>query len=208
MKKFYHGTTYEAMKEIIKGNYEPDRTIWDCSDDAKLYAWDRDWLAGLECWDIDCTSGEIDTNCAFRANENGQITNALKKEPDRFTYVVEFSMEDELYEEMKGDERIEADKSSPNMDGAVQIEAFALNKYIKEGKVNIRIFQFTFCRKLALFYLVNLIDNEYFTEALERLEDGEHQVLMALSKADIGSIWEILYDNTELTRVFYPWEVV
>ena len=208
MKKFYHGTTYEAMKEIINGNYAPDRTIWDCSDDAKLYAWDRDWSAGLEYWDIDCTPGQIDTNCAFRANENGQITNALKKEPDKFTYVVEFSMEDELYEEMKGDERIEADESSPNMDGAVQIEAFALNKYIKEGKVNIRIFQFTFCRKLALFYLVNLIDNDYFTEALERLEDDEHQVLMAMGKADIGSIWETLYDNTKLTRIFYPWEIV
>ena len=207
MKKFYHGTTYEAMKEIIKGNYEPDHTIWDCSDDAKIYAWSRDWLAGLECWDIDCTPGQIDTNCAFRANESGQIANALKKEPDKFTYVVEFAMEDKLYEEMKEDRRIEADKSSPNMDGAVQIEAFALNKYIKEGKANIRIFQFTFCRKLALFYLMNLVDNDYFTEALERLEDSERQVLMALNKADTCSIWEILYDNTELTKIFYPWEV-
>lgn len=208
MKKFYHGTTYEAMKEIIKGNYEPDHTIWDCSDDAKIYAWSRDWLAGLECWDIDCTPGQIDTNCAFRANESGQIANALKKKPDKFTYVVEFAMEDKLYEEMKEDGRIEADKSSPNMDGAVQIEAFALNKYIKEGKMNIRIFQFAFCRKLALFYLMNLVDNDYFTEALERLEDSERQVLMALNKADTCSIWETLYDNTELTRIFYPWEVV
>ena len=208
MKKFYHGTTYEAMKEIIKGNYEPDRTIWDCSDDAKIYAWDRDWLAGLECWDIDCTPGQIDTNCAFKANENGQITNALKKEPDKFTYVVEFTMEDELYEEMKGDERIEVDESCPNMDGAIQIEAFALNKLIKEGKVNIRIFQFTFCRKMALFYLVGLVDNDYFTEALERLDDDEYQVLQALSKTDTGYLYDVIYDNTELTRIFYSWEIV
>ena len=208
MKKFYHGTTYEAMKEIIKGNYEPDHTIWDCSDDAKIYAWSRDWLAELEGWDTGYTPGQIDTNCAFRANENGQIPNALKKEPNKFTYVVEFAMEDELYNEMEGDGRIEADKSSPNMSGAVQIEAFALNKYIKEGKVNIRIFQFTFCRKMALFYLVGLVDNDYFTEALERLEDDEYQVLIALSKTETGYLYDSIYDNTDLVRIFYPWEIV
>ena len=208
MKKFYHGTTYEAMKEIIKGNYEPDHTIWDCSDDAKIYAWSRDWLAELECWDIDCSSYQIDVNCALRANENSQIANALKKEPDKFTYVVEFAMEDKLYEEMKGDGRIEIDNSSPNMNGAVQIEAFALNKYIKEGEVNIRIFQFTFCRKMALFYLVGLVNNDYFTEALENLDDGEYQILLALSKTETGYLYDAIYDNTDLVRIFYPWEIV
>ena len=208
MKKFYHGTTYEAMKEIINGNYAPDKTIWDCSDDAKIYAWSRDWLTELECWDIDCSSYQIDVNCALRANENSQIANALKKEPDKFTYVVEFAMEDKLYEEMKGDGRIEIDNSSPNMNGAVQIEAFALNKYIKEGKVNIRIFQFTFCRKMALSYLVGLVNNDYFTEALENLDDGEYQILLALSKTETGYLYDTIYDDTDLVRIFYPWEII
>lgn len=194
MKKLYHGTTVEGMKEIIQGRYDPESTIWSCSNPGFMYVYGKDELCEVEGWDEDCTTLEQEDNCARRANESAQIANAILPNPEDKTCVIEFRIPNELYNWAKENDAISPDCSSENMEdyGALQVDAYWLNQHIKSGEIKMWVWTFEFNPRLALFYLSGLFQNEYFEETLEKLPPLMYDAVKAI--ADAGIFLEDLLD--------------
>ena len=187
MKKLYHGTTIEAMKEIVQGHYDPENTNWSCSSPGFIYVYGKEELCEAEGWDEDCTTQQQEDNCARRANESAQIANAILPKPEDKTCVIEFGIPDELYNWAKENEVISPDCSSENMEdyGALQVDACWLNEHIKSGEIKMRVWAFEFNSYLAPFYLSNLFQNEYFEETLEKLPPLMYNAIRAIADANI-----------------------
>ena len=170
MKYLYHGTTIEGMRNIIIGRYDPDETVWGCSGFGYMYAYDLEKWVKCEGYENEDLEDQMN-GCASRANEAAQIANAIDSDPYSQTCVIEFSISDELYEFAVNEEYIEPDNSVENMAdyGAVQVDACWLNKMIKLGKLDMRIFYYEFNRNLTPFYISGLFENPYFEETLEKL---------------------------------------
>lgn len=186
MKYLYHGTTIEGMRNIIIGRYDPDETVWNCSGFGYMYAYDLEkWIEaeGYENEDFE----DQQNGCASRANEAAQIANAIDPDPYSQTCVIEFGISDELYEFAVNEEYIEPDNSAENMAdcGAVQVEASWLNKMIKLGRLDMRIFYYEFNRNLTPFYLSGLFENPYFEETLEKLPYEMYEAVKLLHKNNI-----------------------
>ena len=194
MKKLYHGTTIEAMKEIVQGRYDPESTIWSCSNPGFMYVYGKDELCEVEGWDEDCTTQEQGDNCARRANESAQIANAILPKPGNKTCVIEFGIPDELYEWAKENDIVSPDYSYEYMEnyGALQVDACWLNQHIKSGEIKIRVWVFEFNPYLTPFYLSSLFYNEYFEETLEELPPLMYDAVKAI--ADAGIFLEELLD--------------
>ena len=194
MKKLYHGTTVEAKEEIIQGRYDPESTIWNCSNPGFMYVYGKDELCEVEGWDEDCTTLEQEDNCARRANESAQIANAILPNPEDKTCVIEFRIPNELYNWAKENDAISPDCSSENMEdyGALQVDAYWLNQHIKSGEIKMWVWTFEFNPRLALFYLSGLFQNEYFEETLEKLPPLMYDAVKAI--ADAGIFLEDLLD--------------
>lgn len=181
MKYLYHGTTIEGMRNIICGRYDPDETVWNCSGFGYMYAYDlKKWIEaeGYENEDFE----DQQNGCASRANESAQIANAIDPNPYSQTCVIEFGISDELYEFAVNEEYIEPDNSAENMAdcGSVQVEACWLNKMIKLGRLDMRIFYYEFNRNLTPFYLSGLFENPYFEETLEKLPNEMYEAVKLL----------------------------
>ena len=187
MKKLYHGTTVEAKEEIIQGCYNPESTIWSCSNPGFMYVYGKDELCEVEGWDEDCTTQEQEDNCARRANESAQIANAILPNPEDKTCVIEFRIPNELYNWAKENDTISPDCSSENMEdyGALQVDAYWLNQHIKSGEIKMWVWTFEFNPRLALFYLSGLFQNEYFEETLEKLPPLMYDTVKAIADAGI-----------------------
>ena len=170
MKYLYHGTTIEGMRNIIIGRYDPDETVWGCSSPGYMYAYDLEKWVECEGYKDEDLEDQMN-GCASRANEAAQIANAIDPDPYSQTCVIEFGISDELYEFAVNEEYIEPDTSVENMAdyGAVQVDACWLNKMIKLGRIDMRVFYYEFNRNLTPFYLSGLFDNPYFEETLEKL---------------------------------------
>ena len=199
MKYLYHGTTIEGMRNIICGRYDPDETIWNCSGFGYMYAYDLEkWIEaeGYENEDFE----DQQNGCASRANESAQIANAIDPDPYSQTCVIEFGISDELYEFAVNKEYIESDNSVENMAdfGAVQVEACWLNKMIKLGRIDMRVFYYEFNRNLTPFYLSGLLDNPYFEATLERLPNEMYEAVKLLH--DNSIFIEELFDP-ELQKI-------
>ena len=192
MKKLYHGTTVEAMKEIIQGHYDPENTIWNCSNPGFMYVYGKDELCEVEGWDEDCTTREQEDNCARRANESAQIANAILPKPEDKTCVIEFGIPDELYNWAKENDVISPDCSSENMEdyGALQVDAWWLNQLIKTGKIKMRVWYFDFNPYLTPFYISGVFQNDYLEETLEKLPPLMYDAIEAI--ADRGIFLEDL----------------
>lgn len=199
MKYLYHGTTIEGMRNIICGRYDPDETVWNCSGFGYMYAYDLEkWIEaeGYENEDFE----DQQNGCASRANEAAQIANAIDPDPYSQTCVIEFGVSDELYEFAVNEEFISPDTSSENMAncGAVQVEACWLNKMIKLGRLDMRIFYYEFNRNLTPFYISSLFENPYFEETLEKLPYEMYEAVKLLHNNNIF-IEELL--DPELQRI-------
>lgn len=194
MKKLYHGTTIEAMKEIVQGRYDPESTNWSCSSPGFIYVYGKEELCEAEGWDEDCTTQQQEDNCARRANESAQIANAILPNPEDKTCVIEFRIPNELYNWAKENDAISPDCSSENMEdyGALQVDAYWLNQHIKSGEIKMWVWTFEFNPRLALFYLSGLFQNEYFEETLEKLPPLMYDAVKAI--ADAGIFLEDLLD--------------
>ena len=207
MKYLYHGTTIEGMRNIICGRYDPDETIWNCSASGYMYAYDLEkWIEaeGYENEDFE----DQQNGCASRANEAAQIANAIDPIPYSQTCVIEFGISDELYEFAVNEEYIEPDNSAENMAdcGAIQVDACWLNKMIKLGRIDMRVFYYEFNYALTPFYLSGLFDNPYFRATLEKLPHEMYEAVKLLHNNNIF-IEELL--DPELQRIddlyeFYP----
>ena len=194
MKKLYHGTTIEAMKEIVQGRYDPESTNWSCSNPGFIYVYGKEELCEAEGWDEDCTTQQQEDNCARRANESAQIANAILPKPENETCVIEFGIPDELYNWVKENDVISPDCSSENMEdyGALQVDACWLNEHIKSGEIEMRVWAFEFNPFLIPFYLSGLFQNDYFEETLEKLPRLMYDAVKAI--ADAGIFLEDLLD--------------
>lgn len=194
MKKLYHGTTIEAKEEIIQGRYDPESTIWSCSNPGFMYVYGKDELCEAEGWDEDCTTQEQEDNCARRANESAQIANAILPKPGNKTCVIEFQILDELYEKAKEDSEISPDDSCENMGscGSLQVDVCWLNEHIKTGEIKMRVWVFEFNPCLTPFYLSSLFQNEYFEETLEKLSPLMYDAVKVIAEA--GILLEDLFD--------------
>ena len=186
MKYLYHGTTIEGMRNIICGRYDPDETIWNCSASGYMYAYDLEkWIEaeGYENEDFE----DQQNGCASRANEAAQIANAIDPIPYSQTCVIEFGISDELYEFAVNEEYIEPDNSAENMAdcGAIQVDACWLNKMIKLGRIDMRVFYYEFNRNLTPFYLSGLFENPYFEETLEKLPHEMYEAVKLLHNNSI-----------------------
>ena len=207
MKYLYHGTTIEGMRNIICGRYDPDETIWNCSGFGYMYAYDLEKWIEAECYENEDFEDQ-QNGCASRANEAAQIANAIDPDPYSQTCVIEFGISDELYEFAVNEEYIEPDNSVENMAdyGAVQVDACWLNKMIKLGRIDMRVFYYEFNYALTPFYLSGLFDNPYFKATLEKLPHEMYEAVKLLHNNSIF-IEELL--DPELQKIddlyeFYP----
>ena len=199
MKKFFHGTTQDGKDAILNGSYGPEKNNWICSDSDFMYAWDRDLLTEAECWDEDYPDF-IDQDCIGKANENAQIANALLENPYDRTYVLEFCVSDDKYQNLFDEGYISEDSSCENMKGAIQINADKLNEMIKNKEVKIHVYAFRFCVKMSLLYLSGIVDNPYFEESLEKLPSTEIKALQILSKVDTSDFFDDFVLSPELVE--------
>ena len=92
---------------------------------------------------------------------------------------------------------LDYDDSCENMSdsGAMMLRSAVINDLIKAHKeIGITVYYMPFYPKLSLFYLVGLVDNPYFEETLEKLNQSDYDGLQILSKMDTSAIWEdIIY---------------
>ena len=181
MKYLYHGTTIEGMRNIITGRYDPDETVWNCSSPGYMYAYDLEKWVECEGYKDEDLEDQMN-GCASRANEAAQIANAIDPDPYSQTCVIEFGISDELYEFAVNEEYIGPDNSAENMAdcGAVQVDACWLNKMIKLGRIDMRVFYYEFNRNLTPFYLSGLFENPYFEETLEKLPCEMYEAIKLL----------------------------
>ena len=199
MKYLYHGTTIEGMRNIITGRYDPDETVWSCSSPGYMYAYDLEKWVECEAYENEDLEDQM-KECASRANEAAQIANAIDPDPYSQTCVIEFGISDELYEFVVNEEYIEPDTSVENMAdyGAVQVDACWLNKMIKLGRIDMRVFYYEFNRNLTPFYISGLFENPYFEETLEKLPYEMYEAVKLLHNNNIF-IEELL--DPELQRI-------
>lgn len=199
MKYLYHGTTIKSMRNIVCGRYDPDETVWNCSAPGYMYAYDLEkWIEaeGYENEDFE----DQQNGCASRANEAAQIANAIDPDPYSQTCVIEFGVSDELFEFAVNEEYIEPDNSAENMAdyGAVQVDACWLNKMIKLGRLDMRVFYYEFNRNLTPFYISGLFESPYFEKTLENLPYEMYEAVKLLHNNNIF-IEELL--DPELQRI-------
>ena len=201
MKYLYHGTTIEAMHEILKGNYNPKETVWNCSNPGFMYAYELERWSKAEGYDEDYTTDQAKEVCRERTNEAGQIANAILNNPNSKTCVIEFGIPDEIYEKAVNEQNIDADYSTENMKnyGAVEIDSCWLNQHIKNKDFNVIVFYYEFFVKLTPFYIVNLFDNEYFQETLEKLPTDFYEAVKMM--ANSGCFLEDIFYPNLITMV-------
>lgn len=200
MRYLFHGTTIKACNEILAGNYNPERTVWNCSDDYYMYVWEQQKLCWAEGWGDENLKRQIDY-CVIRANESAQIANAILPNPYAQTVVIQFSIPDYLFNQLMNEGYLDYDDSCESMydSGAMMFRSAVINDLIKaHEEIGIKVYYLPFFPKMSLFYLVGLFDNQYFQETLEKLPNEDYRALKMLTKIDFCAIWEdIIYVEPE-----------
>ena len=200
MRYLFHGTTVEAANEILAGNYNPEKTVWNCSDDYYMYVWEQKKLCEAEGGDDENLERQIDM-CVERANESAQIANAIRPNPYPQTAVIQLSIPDYLFSHLMDEGYLDYDDSCENMydSGAMMFRSAVINDLIKaHEEIGIKVYYLPFYPKLSLFYLVGLFNNQYFQETLEKLPNEDYRPLKMLAKIDYSAIWEdIIYVEVE-----------
>lgn len=177
MFKIFHGTTFDGAQNIMKNGFDYlHGNAWSCSVPKQVYFYELNYIIEHEA------DGDEDVaiNIAKEwANGNAQIQNALLKNPNKYTCVLELQFEDDgVYGDFYPDD------SCDNTYGAVCIDQEIINNFIREGKCKIIPHYYPFCVKLSLIYLMSLVNNEYFAEAFENMNECERQALVSLSKSE------------------------
>lgn len=173
----FHGSDCKP-ENIIHYGFDNVPGAWLCSEFNQVYFYE------LKRW-CKCEGYKIDDESVYdiilrRANEQGQIQNAVKEEPTCVTYVYEFHFPEEF------EEFVETDESCDNMEyyGAVQVNLATVNKYMQQGKCKLIIHTFPFSIKSSLLYITGLADNPNFD--LNVLDDFEQEVLASLAKGEFN----------------------
>lgn len=196
-----HGTAANP-DTILKGGFDNIEGFWNCSEFNQVYFYEYKEFCRVEGYDL---NGEDVLDILIRrANEQGQIQNAVQETPENFTSVFEFHFPEEFKKEIKPDD------SCANMAsyGSVQVNMATINKYMKQGKCKVIVHKFPFCIKCSLLYLTSMFNNPYAETSLEKLPQYEREVLETLAKGEFNdSFWEdyISYpDEIESYEPNYP----
>lgn len=184
--RLYHGGTHLLRENLFKNGFEYiGRSVWNCSEEDKVYFYEFNRFAkseSIEDDDFDCVQDRV----MQRANENGQIQEALLDNPGKYTYVFEFVLPKEA------ERFIEIDDSCENMElyGAVQMDMDIINMFIELGKCTVNVYKYDFFPKMSYFYIAGLVDNEYATDFLYDLSSAERRAIEAINNSDTCSIYE------------------
>lgn len=161
MTIYYHGTTMENAKSILKEGFNSESAVWECSDPLATYFYRSD---------INDTPKEG----LKLAIENAQIASAVSGVQDTSVAVIVADIPDSV--------PAYPDRSCENMENvAVEIETELLNLGIdcRKIKISMLIFPETYCPGMRFFYLKDLS----FLE-LSDFSDFEFELIQTLSQID------------------------
>ena len=198
MFKMFHGTTFDGAKKIPIEGFNPWKgKAWNCSDEEMVYFYNP--VTILNSGETE-TKEEADNWCLERANEQGQIQNALLDEPFTTTCVLEFQFNDDVLD------LFENDMSCDGMFGASQIDLEEVNHIIRKRQCKIIAHYFQFYPKLSIFYLTGLKENPYFTETFENMKEIDRIALeIACSNGDTYEICEAIVYQDEIEGLRETW---
>lgn len=204
MFSLYHGTTYEGAQDILKNgyNYFKGMQAWNCSNPNHIYFYNPlkmlEYEMGLDVENVDANDWDDARNrCLMLAKESGDIQNALNPNPNNQVCVLEFVFDAENEIEMLGE--LGEDYSCENMETASVLPVEFINDCIKNKKVGIVIHYFKFIVTLTPFYLIGIFNNQYATQAMEKLEPEMYDTISILLDTDYYNICESITDNTSET---------
>ncbi len=168
MRTYYHGTTMECARSILKNGFDNETdTVWNCSDCDKLYVRDENHSN----WDNDSNE------CVFFTVESAQIAAAFKNSQDTSVAVFKFYVANDVAEDYFFE-----DDSCENMSGCFQIEKSDLVDLIKKGLVRCELYEAknAYIPYLRVFYLRSFIDSPYMfigdrllRQAIELVNTGD-----------------------------------
>jgi hypothetical protein len=117
----YHGTNYASGLAILKNGFQPEETVWNCSDDRMVYLVSEDY--------------DEDKDAAFQFAVNAaQVSAAHFRQTRTELYVFEIDVPDRMI----GDIFTE-DSSCENMYGCYEVLAKELNNLIWSGSVAVTV---------------------------------------------------------------------
>lgn len=175
-----HGTAANP-DTILKEGFDNIEGFWNCSEFNQVYFYEYKKFCKAEGYDLD----EKDTLDILirRANEQGQIQNAIQETPENFTSVFEFHFPEEFKKEIKPDDSCALMASY----GSVQVNMATINKYMKQGKCKVIVHKFPFYIKCSLLYLSSMLNNPYAETGLEKLPQYEKEVLETFAKEEFNN---------------------
>lgn len=197
MFKMFHGTTFEGAKKIPIEGFNPWKgKAWSCSDEEMVYFYNPVTILNFREAE---TEEEANNWCLQRANEQGQIQNALLDEPFTTTCVLEFQFNDDVLD------LFENDMSCDGMFGASQIDLEEVNYIIRKRQCKIIVHYFQFYPKLSIFYLTGLKDNSYFITAFENMKEIDRIALEIACSGDTYEILEAIVYQDEIEGLRETW---
>ena len=197
MFKMFHGTTFDGAKKIPIEGFNPWKgKAWSCSDEEMVYFYNP--VTILNSGEAE-TEEEADNWCLERANEQGQIQNALLDEPSTFTCVLEFQFNDDVLD------LFENDMSCDGMFGASQIDLEEVNYIIRKRQCKIVVHYFQFYPRLSIFYLTGLKENPYFIETFENMKEIDRIALEIACSGDTYEICEAIIYQDEIEGLRETW---
>lgn len=172
---FYHGTSLESAKNIMKYGFCTPRKTWWCSESNKIY------IVAADDKIRDCNEAVL------FALEEGQIAAAVQGSSETSIAVFEFDIPENI-----ADEELLPDISCENMEGCWCIDADTLNELSKEHKINMRvkILQDAYTPYLRVLYLTHL-NPTYVVYEDDKLE----QICHYLKNSNIDTSWICEFDN-------------
>lgn len=172
---FYHGTSLESAKNIMRYGFCNTIKTWQCSQADKIY------MVAADDRFYDCSEAVL------FALEAGQIAAAVQGSNETSVAVFEFDISDDIAEDY-----FLPDVSCESMDGCWCINTDTLNKLIKEHKINMRVkvLQDAYTPYLRIMYLAYL-KNTYVIYKDDKLEEACRHI----RESNIDTEWLYDFDN-------------
>lgn len=175
MRTFYHGTTMESARSILKNGFNGETdTVWNCSDCDKLYVRDKDSNAIFD-----------EDEAIYLSVSAGQIAAAVFDSKETSIAIFKFEVEDDV-----ADSYFDEDDSCPNMDGSYQIDKSDLDYLISRNKIKCTLFESknAYIPYLRVFYLTGVIESEYMD-----IDDSMlYEAVNIAAKGDNSGIWDYI----------------
>lgn len=173
MTKYYHGTSLQSAKSIMKYGFQKGQNIWKCSNPLAVYFY------------RETVSGE---NLFEDAVQNAQITSALTGTQDTSVAVIIADIPDSY--------PVHPDYSADNMNTyAVEFDRSLLNEGIQMGDIKITMIELpdVYFPGARYFYLSTL-DLELLET--DRLSEMELNIIQSFSLGEFSELYDLLILET------------